>query len=296
MKRLGMLIFLILFSIGCEKAAITVDGEKISMKEFEQALNERKEGHKAMGLKVDETALKRSVADELVANLLLMREARARKIGITEDELKKTVDAIRGAKSDKEFREDLKKSGVTYDIFMKRVRERLVISKLMSELIKDDSVTEDDMKNFYKKSEIPFLKPERVYVKIMEIRNEEDAKKSMEDLRKGADFDKLADELLKTGKAFVTGYDWLEPDTISKEIGTAMKTAKLNTPYGPYKGRGGSFYIFRITRKEPSKVLTYEEAKPQIKSLILDQRRRELQAHLVDVQRKKAKIKYNIKF
>ncbi len=39
MKRFGILIFLVIFSIGCEKAAIIVDGEKISMKEFEQALN-----------------------------------------------------------------------------------------------------------------------------------------------------------------------------------------------------------------------------------------------------------------
>ncbi|MCX7793469.1 MAG: peptidyl-prolyl cis-trans isomerase [Thermodesulfovibrionales bacterium] len=297
MKKLGFLLtLLLLFLYGCSRNAITVDGEGIPKEVYNAVVKERLEAHKAMGIKFDEKALRRTVADELIAEVLLLKEVRSRKIEVKEDEVKKIIDSMRGNKTEEEFRKEVKKAGLSYDTFKTRVRNRLLIAKLMEELVKDDSVTEKDMMDFYKKSQVPFLKPETVFVKIVQLNTEDDAKKAMEAIKKGEDFDKLADRLLKENKASVTDYGWLNPDTISKEIGEAMKTAKLNQAYGPYKGKDNSYYIFRIKEREASRVLSFNEAKPQIKAMILQQRRQELMAHLVDVNRKKAKIKYNISF
>lgn len=297
MKKFGIFLSLLfIFLYGCSRDAITVDGEGISKEVYNAVLKERTEAHKSMGLKFDEKALRRSVADELIAEVLLLKEARSRKIEVKEDEVKKVIETMRGNKKEEEFIKEIKKTGLSYDTFKRRVRNRLLISKLTEELVKDDSVTEKDMMEFYKKSQVPFLKPEAVFVKIVQINTEADAKAAMEEIKKGADFDKLADRLLKENKASVTDYGWLNPDTISKEIGTAMKTAKLNQAYGPYKGKDNAYYIFRIKNREASRVLFFDEAKPQIKAMILQQRRQELMAHLVDINRKKAKIKYNISF
>lgn len=297
MKRIGFVLLLFFtFLYGCSRDAITVDGEGISREIYNAVVKERMEAHKSLGLKFDEKALKRSVADELIAEVLLLKEAKSRKIDVKDEELKKTIDAMKGNKKDEEFRKEVKKTGLSYETFQKRVKNRLIISKLMEELIRDDSVTEKDMMEFYKKSQVPFLKPESVFVKIVQLNNEADAKTAMEAIKRGEDFDKLADRLLKENKASVTDYGWLSPDTISKEIGTAMKTAKLNQVYGPYKGKDNAYYLFRVKNREASKVLSFNEAKPQIKAMILQQRRQELMAHLVDVNRKKAKIKYNISF
>ncbi len=297
MKKIGfVLLFLFTFLYGCSRDAITVDGEGISREIYDAVVKERIEAHKALGLKVDEKALKRSVADELIAEVLLLKEAKSRKIAVADEDLKKTIDAMRGSKKDEEFRKEVKKTGLSYETFQKRVKNRLIIARLMEELIKEDSVTEKDMMEFYKKSQVPFLKPESVFVKIIQLNNEADAKAAMEAIKKGEDFDKLADRLLKEDKASVTDYGWLNPDTISKEIGTAMKTAKLNQVYGPYKGKDNAYYLFRVKNREASRVLSFNEAKPQIKAMILGQRRQELMAHLVDINRKKAKIKYNISF
>jgi parvulin-like peptidyl-prolyl isomerase len=296
-REVTVLIFLIsLFLSACSRDAITVDGEGISKEVYNAVVKERIEAHKTMGLKFDEKALKRSVADELIAEVLLLKEARARKIEVKDDEVKKAIDAMRGDRKEEDFRKEIKKTGLSYETFKRRVRNRLMISKLMEELVKDSSVTEKDMMEFYKKSQVPFLTPESVFVKIIQVNNEADAKSAMEAIKKGEDFDKIADKLLKENKAFVTDYGWLNPDTISKEIGTAMKTAKIDQAYGPYKGKDNSYYLFKIKKREASKVLPFEEAKPQIKAMILQQRRQELMAHLVDINRKKAKIKYNINF
>lgn len=295
MKRIVLMVML-LFLFACSRDAITIDGEGISKELYNAVVKERIEAHKAMGLKFDEKAIKRSVADELIAEALFVREAASRKIEVKDEEVKKIIDAMRGTKKEDEFKNEVRKSGLSYSTFQKRIRNRLMIEKLMTDLVKDDSVTEKDMLDFYKKSQVPFLKPETVFVKIVQIQDEAVAKAAMDEIKKGGDFDNIAQRLLNEKKAFVTDYGWLEPDSISKEIGSAMKTAKLDQVYGPYKGKDNSYYIFKVKKREPSRVLSFNEAKPSIKNMILQQRRQELMAHLVEMNRKKAKIKYNINF
>jgi parvulin-like peptidyl-prolyl isomerase len=295
MKRLTVVLLFVLSSLfyGCSRDAITVNGEGISKEIYNLTVKERVESHKAMGVKFDEKAIRRSVADELIAEVLLLKEAKAKKINVSDEEVKKAIDSIRGNRNEQEFKKELEKVGLSYAVFQKRVKNNLMINKLMEEFVKEDSVTEKDMIDFYKKT--PIVKPESVFVKILQITNEQDANAASTAIKKGEDFDKLAERLLKENKAFMTDYGWLNPDTISKEIGNAMKVAKIDQVYGPYKGKDGTHYFFKIKKKEPAGVLSFENAKPQIKAMILQQRRQELMAHIVELNRKKVKIKYNVK-
>jgi parvulin-like peptidyl-prolyl isomerase len=201
---------------------------------------------------------------------------------------------MRGGKSETELMDGLKKSGMSYDLFKKRVKNRLLLTKLMATLVKDDSVTDDEVKEFYKNSPLPPLKPEKDFVRIIQFNDEATAKETKEKLKKGGDFDALADELAKSGKASATNYGWLEPQTLSKDMSDAMRIAKLNVVYGPLKGKDGSPYMFRIKERQDSEVVPFEEAKPQIKNILLNQKRQAAAAQLVETEKKKAKIKFNI--
>lgn len=284
----------LLFAAGCGKNAITVDGEAVSKELFEHTLKERIDAHKAMNLKVDEKAVRKSVADELVAEAILIKEARNRKITVPDDELQKTVAAMRAGKSEQEFIDGLKKSGITYNLYLSRVKNRMILTRLMSDLVKDDSVTEEQLREFYTKSQVPLLKPEKVFVKILQLNAEADAKAATERLKKKEDFDKVSADLVKSGKASATDYGWLQPDTVSKEMGTAMKTAKLNLVQGPYKAKDGSYYFFRVKERQASQPVPFEEAKDQIKATLLNQRRQEAALQIVESVKKKAKIQYKV--
>jgi parvulin-like peptidyl-prolyl isomerase len=295
MRKLTVVVVLLLiFAAGCAKdAAITVDSEGISKELFDYAVKERIRAHKAMNLTVDEKALRKSVSDELIAEALLIEEAKAEKISVSEDELQKALVAMRGNKSEKDFQDEIKKSGISYDLFLKRVKNRMLVSKLMGTLVKDDSLTEAEMEQFYKNSPVPPLKPEKDYVRIIEFGDEATARAATEKLKKGEDFDKLADELAQSGKASATNYGWLEPETLSKEISDAMRIAQLNTAIGPVKGKDG-YYMFMIKERQPSQVLSFEEAKPQIKNVLLNQKRQVVAAQIIETRKKNAKIKFNI--
>lgn len=298
MRRLSIwLLLLPIFSFfACSsRDAITVDGEGIPKELYSLVLKERIESHKSINLKVNEMAIKKSVAEELIGEALLVKEAKARGMAVTESELKDALASQRGNRTEKEFIEELRKSGIAYDIFQKRIRDRILINKLLNELVKETAITEDEMRLFYKNSPVPFLKPEKAFVKVLQLFSEDEAKKAMEEIRKGGDFDAISSNLIKEQKASATDYGWIEPDVFSKEIADSMKSARLNHAYGPFKGRDGTYYIFKVKDRQPSRVLSFDEAKPQIRNMMVSQKRVEVATRIVTDNRKKAKIKYNIK-
>lgn len=181
-------------------------------------LKERLESHKVINLKVNEAAIKKSVAEELIGDALSVKEAKARNITVTEAELKEAITFQRGNKGEKEFIEELRKSGISYEIFQKRMKDRILINKLINELVKEDSITEEEMRSFYKNSNVPFLKPERVFGKVLQFSSEEVAKKAIQDIRKAGNFDAVSSDLVKEQKASSPDYGWIEPDVFSKEI------------------------------------------------------------------------------
>jgi len=296
MRRLFVLLFVlaaISYSCAPSKDAITVDGEPISREMFNAVLKGRMDQHKAMDAKVDEAVIKKNVADELVAEALLVKAATGKKFTVTDEEVQKAIEQARGQKSEKDFKEELQKSGMPYDVFLKRVKNQMLVSKMLVDLVKDDSVTEADMKEFYTKNRDLLFSPEKVNVKILQLKTEVEAKEVSEKLKKGESFDTLADDLAKSGKASATNYGWLEPGFLSKDLAAAMKTAPLNTAQGPYIGKDGTFYFFRA-KERTKQALSYSDAKDQIKGMILNRKRQELAAHLVETSKKAAKIQVNV--
>jgi parvulin-like peptidyl-prolyl isomerase len=289
-----LLVVTLVFAAGCGKNAITVDDVAISKTAFEQALKERGEMHKGVNAKVDDKMLRKSVADELIAQALLLKEAKGRKITATDEEVKKTVEAMRGKASEQEFAAALQKKGLTQALFAERVKDQLLVSKLATELVKDDSVTEAEMKEFYTKSQVPFLTPEKSFVKIVQFMNDADSQAALQSVKKGQDFDAMADAMVKEKKATATDYGWVSPEMFSKEIAMAMKSAKLNTVYGPYKGKDGSPYLFRVKERKASEVIPFDDAKAQIRNMLLNQKRQQVMTQLIETQKQKAKIKVNI--
>lgn len=298
MRRFFILLLLLPFLglSGCSsRDAITVDGEGIPKELYNLVLKERIESHRSMNLKVNEEAIKKSVVEELIGEAILVKEAKTRGMTVTESELKDALAVQRGNRTEKEFIEELRKAGITYDIFQKRIKDRILINKLLNELVKETAITEDEMRLFYKNSPVPFLKPEKAFVKVLQLSSEEEAKKAMDEIRRGGDFDSISGRLVKEQKASATEYGWIEPDVFSKEIADSMKSARLNHAYGPFKGRDGAYYIFKVKDRQPSRVLSFEEAKTQIRNMIVSQKRTETATRIVTDNRRKAKIKYNIK-
>lgn len=295
MKRFTLLpiILVLLIVPACSRNPITVDGQSVSRETFDAVLKQRMQQHKTMDAKVDEAAIKKSVADELVAEILIAKAAAEKNITVTDADVQKAVQEMRGKKSEQEFKDEVQKAGMPYNIFLQRVKSQMIVSKFLAEMVKEDAVTDEDIKEFYSKNRDALFSPKKVFVKILQLKDEAEAKNIEEKLKKGENFDSLADSLAKSGKAQTTDYGWLEPGFLSKEIADAMATAALNTAQGPYKGKDGTYYFFKL-KERSREALSLNDAKPQVKNMILAKKRQELATHLVEVQKKKAKIEVNL--
>ena len=294
MKRYLILMALTMALAGCSRDALVVDGEGIPRDVYETALKERLISLKQGNQRVNEQEVKKSVVEELVSEAVLLKEARAKKIAVSEEEVRRAMGMIRGGRSEQEFRDELKKEGIVYDSYMKLVKNRLVISMLIAGLVRDNAISDEQVKEFYEENKARFTAPGKVFMRIMEFSSEEEAKRVLRDVKSGGDFDALAEGLRKEKKAAVTAYGWLSPDVLSPDAAEAVKSAKLNIPYGPFRSKEGLFYIFRITQRTGPQPLAFDTVKGQLKGMLLQQRRQEAAAQIVEAGRKNAKIKVNI--
>jgi parvulin-like peptidyl-prolyl isomerase len=299
MKKLIIILAVafVLFSItSCsKKPAAIVNGEEISREDFQRQLNQRIEAHKAQGVPVDEKALKEAVIQEMIGRRLLLQAARERNITVSDEELKETLEEMKNRFGEQKIQDSLRRWNLTEEQYRQRVKESLMIKKYINQLVPDDSITEEDMKKFYNESPKPFIKPERVQVRIIQVNTEEEAQKIYEEWKKSKiDFDEFADKLAKEKRAVVTQYGWVQPNFFTGPIRDALKELKEGEVGGPYRGKDG-YYMLRIKKREPEKVMSYEEAKDQIKATLLMQRREATRAHLIAERKKKSEIKIYIK-
>ncbi len=297
-KRLSVLVLLalvVVFNFGCsKKPAAVVNGEEISMEDFQRQLNQRLESHKIQGASVQEKRLKEAVLQELIGRKLLLQVAREKNITVTDDEINKEIDSIKQLMGEKNFSDSLKKWNLSLDKYRSQLKETLMIRKLLAKLVPDDSIKEEDMKKYFKNRPTPYMQPEQVMVKLVQTGTEEEARALLDEMKKdGIDFDKFTEKLKREKRAVVSNYGWVQPGFFSGEIKDALKELKPGQVGGPYKGRDG-YYILKVKERQPEKVLSYEEARDQIKKELILQKRQATMAHMIEERKKKAKIEINI--
>lgn len=279
---------------GCSKPAAVVNGEEISMKTYRMALDENKQQHALPGKEVNESQLKDAVIQQLIGERLLVQAAKEKNVTVSDEEVSGEYDRMVTAIGRSEFEKRLKEKGISAEGFRARLKDQILARKFVDSLVPEDKVTEEDMKEFYKGTPKMFIHPLRVFVRLIQTSTEDEAKSIMAELEnKGADFDAIADRLMKGKKAVVTDYGWTEPGFYSPDIAEALKEIKKGGFGGPFKGKEG-FYILRVKDKKAETPMSFEEAKAQIKNMILSERRQAAVSHLITERKKKATIKINI--
>ncbi|RMG73230.1 MAG: hypothetical protein D6710_03765 [Nitrospirae bacterium] len=273
--------------------AAVVNGEEISMEDFQTRLKQRLDFHRQTAEKVDEKSIREAVIQEMVSEKLLLAAAKEKGIEVTDEEVNKAIENYTKIQGKEKIDEYLKKWNISEEKFKEQVRAQLMINKLINELVPEDSIKEEDMKDYYKNAEKPFIKQARVEVKLIQVMSKEEADRIKGELEKKVDFEKIGERINKEKKGIVSDYGWVEPRLFTGEIGEALKNLKEGEVGGPYKGKDG-YYFLKVRKREKEKPMTYEEAREQIKRILLNQRRQAMRAHLVEERKKKSKIVINV--
>lgn len=178
---------------------------------------------------------------------LVFEKILADKYKVSDDEIKSTIDNLRGQYGD------------MIDTYDKDELNRLAKFQVLQEkaVIKDISASEEEMKEYYEAYE-PEIKARHILVE-----DEKKAKELKKKLDEGAKFEDLAKENSKDPGSAENGGDlgWFGPGMMVPEFEEAAYNLKINEISNPVKSDNG-WHIIQLLEKKEKK--SFDEMKSEI--------------------------------
>jgi peptidyl-prolyl cis-trans isomerase C len=209
----------------------------------------------ASGQQPDSPRLREMIKEELIGQEVLMQEA-----------------VKRGFDKDAAVKQQLDTA-----------RQTIVIQAMAADFVGKNPVTDADIKAEYDRYKTQTGDKE-YHVRHILVETEAEAKAVIAKLKGGAKFDELAKTSKDSGTAASGGdLDWASPSAFPAPFSDAFvklgKGAITETPVQTPNG----FHVIKLDDTRPAKVLSQDEVKPQIVSML---RQKKLQAYQEDLIKK----------
>ncbi len=212
-----------------DKIVAVVNGEKLMQSDYQNYLQLR---HQQVGPHPDKDKEKQVVMDELIDKMLLAQHAVSSKLD-----------------------QDPEVSSL-----MKRVREEILVQAVKRKMLRDNPVTDEDVKKRFEQ-EVANTHKTEYKVRHILVKEETDAKDILAQLAKGAKFDKLAKDKSMDTQSGKSGGDlgWINQGMVVPEFFSAvMAMQKGAVSAAPVKSDFG-WHIIKVEDTRPLKVPAFDE-------------------------------------
>ena len=282
-----------------------VNGEPIERWEFEYVLRglESQAGQPVPAERREEVF--RSVLDELVAYRLLAQEARARKMEVSDADIKARVDQVRRNFANEEaFQKALVDEGFSVERLEQQARREVLVARVLeAEIGPRIAVLPKDVETFYQQNLDRFKVDEAVHASHILIGIPEKADAAGRDklraeaaallaqVRAGADFAQLARSRSHDSSSAARGGDLGffalgQMDPAFAKAAFALKAGEtspvVETPYG--------FHIIRVLERRPARTAPLAEVRAQIEQYLAGERRDQLATSFVDQLKARGRV------
>jgi peptidyl-prolyl cis-trans isomerase SurA len=288
-----------------EKVIVKVNGEILTQGQLEQMqiqeLQEQKrqvESAKDLSRADVATAIAEVTPGLLldaVDELLMVQAAREANIRFTEEQFRATVDSIKKDNkitNDADFNAALKQAGLTLDELRTNLEKKYLIRGLQTrEIMRNVSITEEELRQYYKANQKQFMRPPSVTVReiLVSVPTEtvagqqtvnaaadEAAKAKAEALReravKGEDFVKLVAEASDAGTKANGGLNGpVNLGDLNPVIATAIEPLKPGEISAPIRVRTG-YMVLKLETRTGEEPEPFEKVRNQLGNMIGEQR------------------------
>lgn len=242
--RTALILFLAaagLFAAGCDKkpadeagkeadkVVATVNGEKLMQSDYQNYLQLRQQ---QVGPLPDKDKEKQIVMDELIEKMLLAQHAVSTKL-----DQEPEVSSL-----------------------MKRVREEILVQAVKRKLLRDNPITEDDVKKRFEQ-EVEATHKTEYKVRHILVKEEAEARDILTQLEKGAKFDKLARDKSIDAQSGQSGGElgWVNQGMVVPEFFNAVMAMKKGAVSAePVKSDFG-WHIIKVEDTRALKIPAFEE-------------------------------------
>ena len=272
-----------------------VNGEPILMYEFSRLDQAARKQIEQLPADKREGKIKEArtmIIDQLVDERLMLQEAKKKNLRVTKLDLDDGVREVRQRfPTETEFQKELEKEGMTEMQFRQRIKDQLLVKKLLDQEIRAKLIPPEDaeVEKFYKENEKDMVSPEQWRLRHILVRAAPEdpmaqkmkARKRIEEaqkmLKKGDDFGDVARKFSEDPESRDRGGDlgYFSREMMRQVLDPAFEKAAsvlevgrmseiVETPFG--------YHLVRCEEKKASRRLPLEEVREELRQRLHSQR------------------------
>lgn len=311
--------------------AATVNGKKIMLQEVERVIQQQTGGKQATLSPLELASARLQVLSSLIQREVLFQRAEQEKLLPTEDDITGAINKQKqeSGATDEEFARRLKEQNLSMEALREEAKKDLSIQNLQNKYAGKITISDREVEDYYNANKQQFVNARGVALAMIAVdpldnskqgitnddaKNDTDAKVKIDNiyqqLKGGADFATVAraksedQSLARGGDIGFATEDELKQNSFPAEVvsqffgptmqvGSFISPVKFSSPQYP----GGRWYIFKLQDKRlQTENLTLESqgVRQQITVALTNQRKEILNAALVEVAMRTAKIENNL--
>lgn len=311
--------------------AATVNGKKIMLQEVERVIQQQTSGKQADLSPLELAQARLQVLSSLIQREVLFQKAEQEKLLPTDDEITNSINKQKqdSGMTDEEFARQLKEQNLTMEALREEAKKDLAIQHLQDKYSGKITISDREVEDYYNANKQQFVNARGVALAMIAVdpadnsaqgiknddaKNDTDAKVKIDNvyqqLKGGADFATVArarsedQSLARGGDIGFASEDELKQtgfpaDLIGQLFGPTMQVGSFTNPvkFSSPQFPGGRWYIFKLQEKRlQTENLTLESqgVRQQITVALTNQRKEILNAALVEVATREAKITNNL--
>ncbi|MES1240562.1 MAG: peptidylprolyl isomerase [Acidobacteriota bacterium] len=253
-----------------------------------------------------DNAFYKQILDGLVAQTLLLQDAKKQGVTVSDQDIQPQLDMIRKQFPDAAtFQKALASQGMTEKALADNVRQEALIQKYVTtKVFNGVTVSDDAARQFYEQNKAQMQRPERAHLRHILVAvqptasadDKQKAKAKADDLLKraqgGEDFAKLAAENSDDPGSKVQGGDlsWVVRGQMVPPFDQAGFALTKPNEISPVVETQFGYHIIQLLERQPASAVPFEEAKGRITQMLKQKQAGEsLKAH-VDQLRKQGKV------
>lgn len=255
-------------------AIAVLDGSPIPADRFMTALKEA--GVSLEGLEPDDRErLKREILNEVIERELLLREAAERGLRTSAAEIARAIAQARAGLGDADLQDLLAEQGLTIKEWERRVRENLIVGRVLERLIPAPAPPGDaEIKAYYDTHPAEFVEPEAVNVTQIVVATETEAAALRARLLAGASFEKEARTHSTAPEAANGGrVGWMERGRAPEgfDVVFTLKPGAIS----PVIHTAFGYHLFIVTAHRPERRTAYADVAETLRQQLTQSRRDE---------------------
>jgi len=274
-----------------DKIVAIVNKDVITQKDFSDFLNfmrvQLSTEYKGKQLETKIQSMERDLLDRLVEDRLILQEASKNNIRIDQGRVKARIEEIKKHyESDREFQDALARQGLVQADIESKIREQLLMFAIIDIKVRSKIiVSPSEVTDFYQENREKFKLPEEREFESVTIDNANLARQVYDSLRKGEDFQAVAERYALTVNKFNTQGEELRKDIEEKIF--KLQMGGISTPIKIEN----SYYIFKLNRIILPRQQNLSQAQDNIYAFLFNKKMEEELARWLDELKKHAYIK-----